>query len=96
MHCPHCKAKNTKKITRLTVLGYHQYRCCDCGRQYNERTGTKLVDVYLRDVRDQAAAEAFFEQAQNTTGIAPEQITTDKEKALYPAIKCLRQPNQAS
>jgi len=27
-----------------------------------------LVDVYLSDVRDQAAAEAFFEQAQNTSG----------------------------
>jgi transposase-like protein len=30
---------------------------------------------------------AFFRQAQNTTGIMPEQITTDKEPALYPAIK---------
>jgi len=46
-----------------------------------------LVDVYLSDVRDQAAAEAFFEQAINTTGIMPEQITTDKEAALYPAIE---------
>jgi transposase-like protein len=46
-----------------------------------------LVDVYLSDVRDQAAAEAFFEQSQNTTGITPEKITTDKEAALYPAIK---------
>ena len=45
------------------------------------------MDVYLSDVRDQAAAEAFFRQAQNTTGITPEQITTDKEPALYPAIK---------
>jgi transposase-like protein len=183
MHCPHCRSKNTRKITKKTVFGYEQYRCCDCGKQYNERTGTKLnfieyptevvmmavhyyyrfkvsyddvvelmamrgfhlchqtihnwvqtfgvtlglklrdkrkgksgskwhtdstymkiegewcyfyraidkegdlVDVYLSDVRDQAAAEAFFEQAQNTTGITPEQITTDKEKALYPAIQ---------
>lgn len=46
-----------------------------------------LVDVYLGDVRDQTAAEAFFEQAQNTTGVTPVQITTDKEAALYPAIK---------
>jgi transposase-like protein len=46
-----------------------------------------LVDVYLSDLRNQAAAEAFFRQAQNTTGVTPEQITTDKEKALYPAIK---------
>ncbi len=46
-----------------------------------------LVDVYLSDVRDQAAAEAFFNQCKNTTGLTPEQITTDKEPALYPAIK---------
>jgi len=46
-----------------------------------------LVDVYLSDVRDQDAAEKFFKQAQDTTGIMPIQITTDKEKALYPAIR---------
>jgi putative transposase len=46
-----------------------------------------LVDVYLSDVRDQAAAEKFFMQTQNTTGITPTQITTDKEHALYKAIK---------
>jgi putative transposase len=41
----------------------------------------------LSDVRDEAAAKVFFEQAKNTTGIIPEQMTTDKEPALYPAIK---------
>jgi len=46
-----------------------------------------LVDVYLSDVRNQAAAETFFKQAQKTTGITPEQITTNKEPALYPAIQ---------
>jgi transposase-like protein len=30
-----------------------------------------LVDIYLSDVRDQAAAEAFFNQAKHTTGIIP-------------------------
>jgi putative transposase len=183
MSCPHCQSKNIRKIKKKTVLGYEQYRCYACGKQYNERTGTKLnfieyptevvmiavhyyyhfkvslddvvelmtmrgfhlchqtvhnwvqtfgvdlglklrsrrkntcgkkwhvdptyikveghwcylyraidkegnlVDVYLSDVRNQAAAEAFFEQAEKTTGITPEQITTDKEPALYPAIK---------
>ena len=46
-----------------------------------------LVDVYLSDVRDQAAAEAFFNQAAKTTGIYLEHITTDKEPALYLAIE---------
>ncbi len=45
------------------------------------------MDVYLSDVRDQKAAEAFFKQAIDTTGIVPEKIMTDKEPALYPAIR---------
>ena len=183
MDCPHCQSKNTRHLKQETVLGYKQYFCKQCGKQYNERTGTKLnfieyptsvvmmvvhyyyrfkvslddvvelmqmrgfqlshqtvhnwvqtfgvelglklrtrrkgkagnkwhvdatyvrikgywyylyraidkegnlVDVYLSDVRNQAAAEKFFKQAQNTTGVTPIQITTDKEPALYPAIK---------
>lgn len=43
------------------------------------------MDVYLSDVRDQAAAEQFFLQAENTTGMTPDQITTDKEPALAAA-----------
>ncbi len=183
MDCPHCPSNNTRLCKQKTALGYHQFRCRDCGQQFNERTATtfnfiqyptevvmltihyyfrfrnslddvvelmalrgfhichqtvhnwaqtfgvelglklrekrygqsgkkwhvdatyikverrccylyraidkegNLVDMYLSDVRDQAAAEAFFEQAQNTTGVTPTQITTDKEAALYPAIK---------
>jgi len=45
-----------------------------------------LIDVYLSEVRDQEAAENFFAQAENTSGITPTQVTTDKEPALYPAI----------
>ena len=46
-----------------------------------------LADVYLSDVRNEVAAEAFFSQAKNINGFIPEQITTDKEAALYPAMK---------
>lgn len=183
MNCPHCQSHNTRELSHKTDLGYSQYYCRSCSKQYNERTGTKLnyieyrsevvmlathhyyryklslddvaelmalrgfslshqtvhnwaqefgvelgikcrsqrkgkagkkwnvdatylkiegrwcylyraidkegnlVDVYLSDVRDQAAAEAFFAQAEKTTDVTPEQITTDKEAALYPAIK---------
>lgn len=183
MDCPHCHSSSTTQIKRTTVLGYQQYNCRSCYRQFNERTGTlfnfieyrtevvmlavyyyfrfkvslddvvelmamrgfhlshqtvhnwvhwfgpslgmklrkrrykkatdkwhvdatyirvegkwvyfyraidkegNLVDVYLSDTRDQAAAEAFFEQAAKTTGVYPEQITSDKEPALYPAIE---------
>lgn len=183
MNCSHCNSNNTRLCKEKTDLGYNQYRCRSCGKQYNERTGTpfnfiqfrneivmlavhyyyrfrnslddvvelmkmrgislshqtvcnwvqvfgvelglklrikrhgqsgkkwhadatyirvegrwcyfyravdkegNLVDVYLSDVRDQEAAERFFRQAQKTTGVTPTQITTDKEPALYPAIK---------
>lgn len=182
MNCPHCKHERSKQLKYTTTLGYQQYRCRGCQKQFNERTGTAfnfieyptevvmmalhyyfrfkvslddvvllmairgfymshqtlhnwvhrfgpelgmqlrsrrykkntdkwhvdatylrvegrwcyfyraidkegdLVDVYLSDKRDQAAAEAFFKQAAKTSGIYPEQITTDKEAALYPAI----------
>ena len=45
MYCPHCESKTTRKLTRLTVLGYHQYRYRRCSKQYNERAGTKLSFV---------------------------------------------------
>lgn len=181
--CPHCESAQIKRQKGLTQLGCQRYRCCDCGKQFNERTGSalnfveyptevvmlavhhyyrfklslddvvelmqlrgvklshqtvhnwvmkygvelglklrtqrkgqagkkwhvdatyirlkghwyylyraidkagNLVDVYLSNTRDLAAAEAFFNQAQATTGVMPEQVTTDKEAALYPAVK---------
>ena len=183
MDCLYCQSNNARLCKQKTALGYLQFRCRDCTKQFNERTGTalnyiqyrtevvmlaihyyyrfrnslddvvtlmamrgfyvshqtvhnwtqtfgaklglqlrqrrygqagqkwhvdstyiyvegrwcyfyraidkegNLIDVYLSDVRDQAAAEAFFEQAQNTSGVTPIQITTDKEPALYPAIQ---------
>ena len=182
MNCPHCESARTNKLNQSTQLGYQKYRCQSCGKQYNERTGTKLnfithpteivmlvvqyyylfkvsledvvklmlmrgfalshqtihnwvhtfgtelaltlrdrrrgkcgldwhvdstyikvegrwcyfyraidaeghlVDVYLNDVRDQAAAENFFMQAECTTGVTPDLITTDKEATFGIAI----------
>ncbi|WP_423062857.1 IS6 family transposase [Candidiatus Paracoxiella cheracis] len=185
MNCPHCDSSVTKGLKKLTSLGYKQFVCSDCGKQFNQRSGTALnfimyptdvvrtvvqyyyqfkvslhdvvalmvmrgfhvthqtvhnwvhrfgpalgmrlrarryqksndrwhvdctylriegrwcyfyraidekgdlIDVYLSDVRDQQAAENFFKQAAKTSGIYPEQITTDKEPALYPAIQAV-------
>jgi len=79
------KGKNGKKWNADATYIKIEGRWCYFYRAIDKEGN--LVDVYLSDVRDQAAAEAFFEQAQNTTGITPEQITTDKEPALYPAIE---------
>ncbi len=42
MNCPHCESKNIYECKRKTQLGYKQYRCRSCFRQYNERTETKF------------------------------------------------------
>ena len=45
MNCPHCHSKSTQILNQKTTLGYNQYRCCDCHKQFNERTGTKLNNI---------------------------------------------------
>lgn len=46
-----------------------------------------LVDVYLSESRDKKAAKQFFSQCAKTSGIIPNQITTDKEPGFADAIK---------
>jgi putative transposase len=38
--CPHCQSQHLQKRTGTTDLGYLKFRCGDCGRKSNERTGT--------------------------------------------------------
>jgi putative transposase len=40
MTCPHCESTATIERADRTELGYHRFRCHDCGRVFNERTGT--------------------------------------------------------
>ena len=40
MNCPHCTSAQTKERVERTDLGYRRFRCCGCGREFNERTGT--------------------------------------------------------
>ncbi len=47
----------------------------------------QVVDVLLRERRDTEAAVAFFEQAQQTTGVRPTIVTTDKAAAYPPALE---------
>lgn len=42
MDCPICQSKNIRLCKAKTDLGYKQYRCRSCNKQYNERTGTTL------------------------------------------------------
>src|SRR3954453_8377212 len=40
MICPHCQSHQSRKPNRTTDLGYAAFRCPDCRRTFNERTGT--------------------------------------------------------
>jgi putative transposase len=40
MNCPHCASPRTKEQRKITALGYRTFRCSDCRRTFNERTGT--------------------------------------------------------
>src|SRR3954471_23328041 len=178
MDCPHCQSSSTTEREGRTVHGFRRFRCRDCGRRYNERTGTvlnrvqvptdimflvvfwrlryklslrdlsemflirgivftheavrdweaklapllavrqrragngvgtsmkpyvkvagewcylyraidrngTLVDVYLSETRDMAAAKAFLRSARSVTQVAPEQVTTDGPTSYPRAI----------
>jgi putative transposase len=59
--------------------GVYLYRAID-------RDGN-LVDVFLSERQDQAAAEAFFRSARTVTGLSPDRVTTDGHGAYLGAIK---------
>ena len=40
MFCPHCQSSSIRNLNHTTDLGYAVFRCGDCGRKFNERTGT--------------------------------------------------------
>ena len=40
MSCPYCQSCQTRKSSKTTDLGYAAYRCQNCRRSFNERTGT--------------------------------------------------------
>ena len=47
MDCPHCHLSSTTEREGRTVHGFLRFRCRDCGRRYNERTGTVLNRVQV-------------------------------------------------
>ncbi len=49
----------------------------------------QIVDVYLSDRRNASAAQAFFEQAINTSSVTPTQVTTDKAKSYPKALRAV-------
>src|SRR4051812_13711548 len=47
MPCPHCCSAKTTERSDRTAHGYRRFRCRDCGRGFNERTGSVLNRLQL-------------------------------------------------
>ncbi len=60
---------------------YYLYRAIDEHGQ--------IVDVYLSALRNTAAAQIFFEEAIQTSKVAPTRVTTDKAKCYPPALRAV-------
>src|SRR5437899_11439452 len=51
MTCPHGGSSGTGERRERTKLGYRRFRCCECRREFNERTGTRFNHLqYPTDV----------------------------------------------
>jgi len=66
---------------RLAGRWVYAYRAID------EHGG--VIDVYLSETRDTAAATAFFAQAIARTDVRPQRVTTDKASAYPPALRAV-------
>jgi transposase, IS6 family len=49
----------------------------------------QVVDAYLSERRNAAAARAFFERAVAETGLAPERIVTDRARCYPPTLRAV-------
>src|SRR3954467_3361650 len=47
MNCPHCHSSSTTEREGRTFHGFRRFRCQNCGRRFNERTGSVLNRLQL-------------------------------------------------
>jgi hypothetical protein len=47
MRCPHCHSIRTTERSDRTTHDYRRFRCLECGRGFNERTGSVLNRLQL-------------------------------------------------
>ena len=47
MSCPYCLSKSTSRRKHQTSLGYRTFFCGECGRRFNERTGSPFNDLHF-------------------------------------------------
>src|SRR5271170_7901058 len=42
MRCPKCRSTEVRERPERTARGYRRFRCLDCAKQFNERSGSLL------------------------------------------------------
>ncbi len=47
MKCPYCSSSATTQLAGKTSLGYSTFRCSQCKRKFNERTGTLFNQLHF-------------------------------------------------
>ncbi len=80
-HCVGTRWAVDETYIRLAGRWVYAYRAIDEHGQ--------VIDVYLSDTRDTAAATAFFEQAIARTDMRPHRVTTDKAPAYPPTLRAV-------
>jgi transposase-like protein len=45
MNCPSCTSTKTSELSQKTAPGYPTFRCSDCQRRFNERSGTSFNNL---------------------------------------------------
>ena len=55
----------------------------------HRRGAGRVVDVYVSERRNAAAARAFFERASDETAVRPDRVTTDKAGCYPPALRAV-------
>jgi len=80
-HCVGARWAVDETSIRLAGRWVYAYRAIDAHGQ--------VIDVYLSETRDTAAATAFFEQAITRTDMRPHRVTTDKAPAYPPALRAV-------
>ena len=60
MNCLHCPPHDTYELKKATGLGYKQYYCCPCCKQYNQRTGTAFNFIHHRTEMVMLAVHYYY------------------------------------
>ena len=96
MDCPHCSSAATTERSDRTPLGYRRFRCRDCGRGFNERTGTPynwlqyptdiVLLVVLWRLRYKLSLRVLAEMFLERGFVFTHEVVRDWEAKLAPSV----------